>query len=148
MKTRHTLTLIFTLGLLGVSAAQAEDKSTPPAEGRRGKGGSEQGRGQMMSPEARIEQLDKALTLTADQKTKIKEIYAKAQEDMRATMRGGGGGDRDAAREKMIAAMRKTRDEVRAQLTDEQKKKFDELPQRGADDQGSRGRGKRGGKEN
>lgn len=99
----------------------------------------------MMSPEARVEQLDKAVSLTAEQKTKITEIYTKAQEDMRAAMRGGGGGDREAMREKMMDAMRKTREQVRALLTDEQKTKFDAMPQRGGGDQGGRGRGKRGG---
>jgi hypothetical protein len=44
----------------------------------------------------------------------------------------------------MMESMRKTRDQVRALLTDEQKKKFDEMPQRGGGDQGGRGRGKRG----
>ncbi len=148
MKSPKLLAVLFSFGLLSAALVHAQDQNAP-SEGRRGKGG-EGGRGQMMSPEARVEQLDKAVTLTAEQKTKIKEIYTKAQEDMRAAMRDGGGGDRDAAREKMMAAMRKTREEVRAQLTDEQKKKFDEMPQRGGPgggDQGGR-RGKRGGKEN
>src|SRR4030095_12148120 len=101
-------------------------------EGRPGKSGQGQGgRGQMMSPEERVAQLDKALSLTDEQKTKIKDIYTKAGEQMREAFRGGGG-DREAARGKMMEAMRKTREDVRAVLTDEQKKKFDELPQRGA----------------
>lgn len=131
------------MGALFVAGVQAQDQKAP-SEGRRGKGGQEQGgRGQMMSPEARVEQLDKALTLTEEQKTKIKDIYTKAGEEMRAAMKDGGG-DRDAARTKMMERMRATRDQVRALLTDEQKKKFDEMPQRGGGDQGGRGRGKRG----
>jgi len=145
MKTPKLFSLLFAMSALFVAAGQAQDQTTPPSEGRRGKGGSTQGRGQMMSPEARVEQLDKAVTLTEEQKTKIKEIYTKAQEDMRAAFRGGGGGDRDAAREKMMEAMRRTREQVRALLTDEQKTKFDAMPQRGAGDQGGR-KGKRDGK--
>ena len=99
----------------------------------------------MMSPDARVEQLDKALSLTSDQKTKVKEIYAKSQESMRSAVRGGGG-DRQAAREKMMEMMRSTRDQVRAVLTDEQQKKFDALPQRGAGDETGRGKAKRTGK--
>ena len=98
----------------------------------------------MMSPDERVAQLDKALTLTEEQKTKIKDIYTKSGEEMRAVFRESGG-DREAARNKMMELMRKTREDIRALLTDEQKKKFDELPQRGAGDQGGRGRGKRGG---
>ena len=132
------------MGALFVAGVQAQDQKAP-SEGRRGRGGQEQGgRGQMPSPEARVEQLDKALSLTDEQKTKIKEIYTKAGEEMRAAMKEGGG-DREAARGKMMERMRATRDQVRAVLTDEQKKKFDEMPQRGGGDQGGRSRGgKRG----
>jgi periplasmic protein CpxP/Spy len=138
MKNQKLLALVFGVAVLFAGAAQAQEK------GKRGKeGGDGQGRGQMMSPDERVAQLDKALSLTEDQKTKIKAIYAKAQEDMRAAMRGGGGGDREAARAKMMDAMKKTREDVRAVLTDEQKTKFDALPQRGGGDQGGR-RGKRG----
>jgi Spy/CpxP family protein refolding chaperone len=151
MKNPKALALLLSLGLLGSGLLHAQDQN-PSGEGRRGKGGSaEGGRGAMMSPEARVEQLDKALTLTAEQKTKITAIYTKSAEEMRAAMRDGGG-DREAAREKMMAAMQKTRGEVRALLTDEQKKKFDDMPQRGGGDQGGRSGGgggdggKRGGK--
>lgn len=143
---RHTFTmklpkfaaLWFAIGIVLSVAAQAQDQK---GEGRRG-GRDGQGRGQMMSPDERVAQLDKALTLTEDQKTRIKEIYAKSAEEMRAAFRGANG-DREAARTKMMELMRKTREEVRAQLTEEQKKKFDEMPQRGGGDQGGR-RGKRG----
>jgi periplasmic protein CpxP/Spy len=145
MKTPKLLTLLLTIATLFSAAAHAQDKSTPPAEGRRGKGGESQRGGQMMSPEARVEQLDKAVSLTEEQKTKIKDIYAKSQEELRTAMRGSGG-DRDAARQKMMEMMRATRDQVRALLTDEQKKKFDAMPQRGGGDQGGRGKGKRDGK--
>jgi Spy/CpxP family protein refolding chaperone len=138
MKTSQSFSLLVAIGALFVAGVQAQDQ-TAPSEGQRGKGRG----GQMMSPEARVEQLDKALTLTDDQKTKIKDIYTKAADDMRAAMKEGRDGDREAARAKMMEKMRATRDQVRALLTDEQKKKFDEMPQRGGGDQGGRGRGKR-----
>ena len=102
----------------------------------------------MMTADERVAQLDKAVSLTAEQKPKIKEIYTKAEEQMREAFRGGGGGDRETARNKMVEMMRKTREDVRALLTDEQKKKFDEMPQRGGGNQGGRGQGKRGGNKN
>jgi Spy/CpxP family protein refolding chaperone len=144
MKTYKSLSLLVAIGALFVAGMQAQDQNTPPSDGQRGKGGRGRG-GQMMSPEARVEQLDKALTLTDDQKTKIKDIYTKAADDMRAAMKDANG-DREAARAKMMDMMKATRDQVRALLTDEQKKKFDEMPQRGAGDRG--GRGKRSEKNN
>lgn len=144
MKPHTSFSLLLAIGALFVAGVQAQDQKAP-SEGRRGKGGQEQGgHGQMPSPEARVEQLDKALSLTEEQKTKIKDIYTKAGEEMRAAFQKGGGGDREAARAKMMEQMKATRDQVRALLTDEQKKKFDEMPQRGGGDQGGRGRGKRG----
>lgn len=93
-----------------------------------------------MNPEARVKQLDEVVSLTEEQKTKITAIYTKAQEDMRAMMRDGGG-DQQASREKMMESMRATRDQVRALLTEEQKAKFDAMPQRGRGE----GRGRDGG---
>lgn len=79
------------------------------------------GRG-MMSAEQRIEQIEQAVgSLTADQKAKIKAIYAKMAEKMQAI-------PQEERREKMGEIMQATRQEVRAVLTPEQQKKFDEMP--------------------
>ena len=72
------------------------------------------GRG-AQTTEQRIERLETAVgTLTADQKKKITAIYAKAAE---------------AAPEARADAMMAAQKEVRAVLTPEQQKKFDEMPQ-------------------
>ncbi len=91
-----------------------------------------------MNADARVQQLDRALTLSADQKTEIKAIYSKVEEGMRAQTRDGG--DQQANRAKLRDTMQSTRDQVRALLTDEQKSKFDAMPQAG----GQRGRGSDG----
>lgn len=140
MKTLNYSIALLSLGLLVSPFAQAQDQAKEKSnasrgEGRRGGGDGAQGRGQMMTAEARVKQLDEALTLTADQKTKITAIYTKMQDDMRAMMRDGGG-DQQANREKMMESMRATRDQVRALLTDEQKAKFDAMPQRGGRGEG------------
>ena len=131
------------LALLVSPLVQAQDQTTPSGEGRRGQrdGKTEgaQGRGQMMNADARLQQLDRALTLSADQKTQIKAIYAKAEEEMRSLTRDRSG-DQQANRAKLRDAMQSTRDQVRALLTDEQKAKFDAMPQVG----GQRGRGAEG----
>lgn len=105
MKLFKVIATTVALGLASASLAQAQEKK---------------GRG-AMSPEARIEQLEQAVgSLTADQKKKITAIYAKLAENMK-------GGDR----EKMGELMQASRKEVRAVLTPDQQKKFDDMPQRG-----------------
>ncbi len=107
MKLFKVLITTVAMGVASASIAQAQEKK---------------GRGNM-TPEARIEQIETAVgKLTAEQKTKITAIYAKLAENMK-------GGDR----EKMGEMMQATRKEVRAVLTPDQQKKFDDMPQgRGA----------------
>ena len=102
MKSLKVLVSVITLGLVAsVSVAQAAD-------------GGGKGRG-AQTPEQRIERLEQAVgTLTADQKTKITAIYAKA-----AAAPAEGRGE----------AMQAAQKEIRAVLTAEQQKKFDEMPQ-------------------
>jgi Spy/CpxP family protein refolding chaperone len=131
------------LALLALPLVQAQDQTSPSGDSRRGqregKTDGAPGRGQLMNADARLQQLDRALTLSADQKTQIKAIYAKAEEDMRSMMRDRSG-DQQANRAKLRDAMQSTRDQVRVVLTDEQKTKFDAMPQAGA----QRGRGGEG----
>jgi Spy/CpxP family protein refolding chaperone len=115
---------------LGVMASapivHAQDQN-PPAEGRKGGRG---GRG--MSPEQQVARLDEALSLTADQKTKITDILTKAQEQVQAL-------PQEDRREKGMEIRQNANKEVRAVLTEEQQKKFDEMMARGP----GRGRGKK-----
>jgi Spy/CpxP family protein refolding chaperone len=95
------LVTALTLGVIAsVSTLNAQDK----------KGGGQ------MTTEARIEALDKAVTLTADQKAKIKAIYDKVAA---------------VPQEERRAKMTEARDAVRALLTAEQQAKFDAMPQPG-----------------
>ena len=98
-----------------VSVAQ----DAPPAE-KRGPGG---GRGRM-TPEQQVERLDKAVTLTGDQKTKITAIYKDAAAAMEAI-------PAEERREKMMEMGKATREKVRAVLTAEQQTKFDAMPMPG-----------------
>ncbi len=78
------------------------------------------GRG-AQTPEQRIERIETAVgTLTADQKKKITDIYAKSAEKI--------AGATQENRGEIMAAIGK---DVRAVLTPEQAKKFDEMPQGG-----------------
>jgi Spy/CpxP family protein refolding chaperone len=89
--------------------------------------GKGKGKGQM-SPEQQIERLEQAVgTLTADQKTKITAIFKKTAEKMQAMSPE----DRQSWMPKGRELMTAQRTEVRAVLTPDQQKKYDEMPQRG-----------------
>ena len=124
--TFKLLICALTLGVLASTPAlRAQDEKAPPAEGqgggKGGKGGGRGGRGQM-SPEQQIARLEEAVgTLTAEQKTKITAVYEKAAKDMQAV-------PQEERRAKMQEMMAATRKEVRALLTPDQQKKFDDMP--------------------
>ncbi len=100
-------------------------------EEKKGKGGGG-GRGGMGNPEQMVQRLDEAVQLTAEQKTKITAIYAKSREKMQAL-------PEDQRMEKGREIMAAVRTEVRAVLTAEQQKKFDEMtPGRGQGGQGKK----------
>jgi protein CpxP len=101
-----------------VSVAQ----DAPPPE-KRGPGGPGGGRGRM-TPEQQVERLDTALTLTADQKTKITAIYKESAAALQAI-------PQEERREKGMEMMKATREKIRAVLTPEQAKKFDDMPPMG-----------------
>jgi Spy/CpxP family protein refolding chaperone len=73
-----------------------------------------------MSPEQYVERVEQAVgSLTAEQKTKIKDIAAKTAEEVRSI-------PKEERKEKAGPLQKKQRDAVRAVLTAEQQKKFDE----------------------
>jgi Spy/CpxP family protein refolding chaperone len=90
-----------------------------------------------MSPAERAarqkEQLFAGITLTADQATKVDTIMAQAGRKQMEAMRASRG-DRAAMMETMQKMNAERNDALKAVLTDEQKKKFDEnvaaMPQR------------------
>jgi protein CpxP len=89
------------------------------------------GGGMRMTSDQRVAAIDTAVTLTPDQKTKIKAIYdadAKKMQDMMAAQ------DPDM-RTKMTAMRADENTQIKALLTGEQKPKFDaylaSMPQRG-----------------
>jgi protein CpxP len=88
-------------------------------------GGGGGGRG--MTPDMQVANLDKAVTLTDDQKPKVLAIYtaeAKARQDMMTAQ------DPDM-RTKFMAMRTKDRADIRALLTPDQQTKFDAMPQGG-----------------
>ena len=83
------------------------------------------GGGMRMTSDQRVARIDQAVTLTDDQKTKIKAIYdadAKKMQDMMAAQ------DPDM-RTKMQAMRTDENKQIRALLTADQQTKFDAMPQ-------------------
>jgi Spy/CpxP family protein refolding chaperone len=108
------------IGVLAVGAAllpatSIAQNGPPPAEKRGGPGGGRMGFEQMVA------RLDEAVTLTAEQKTKVAAIYKEQMAAMQAI-------PQEERREKMRESMTATRETVRAVLTPEQAKKFDDMP--------------------
>jgi periplasmic protein CpxP/Spy len=126
MNTKMTRRFVAALGAVAVCGAAL---CTVPMMAQGGGGG-----GMRMTSDQRVERLDTAVTLTADQKTKVKAIYdadQKKMEDMRTAQ------DPDMMT-KMQAMRADENKQIRALLTPEQQTKFDAMPQ-------GRGRGGMGG---
>lgn len=128
-----------TLRMIAVAAALAV---SVPAYAQGGGGGGGGGRGGMQgTPAERMarqkEQLFKDITLTATQSAKIDTVMMQAGEKQQEMMQAArsGGGDMATMRESMQKMNTERNDALKAILTDEQKKKFDEnvaaMPQGG-----------------
>jgi len=102
--------------------------------------GGPQGRGPRMTPEERLKRLDQALKLTDDQKGKIKPILEDQQKQMEA-LRSDSSLSQDDRRAKMRSIMQDGNAKIREQLTDDQKKQFDEMSQRRGPGRGPGGGG-------
>jgi Spy/CpxP family protein refolding chaperone len=115
MKIRKFLVSAAAISVLfSTSLLQAQDQKK-----KEGQGGGRS----MPTAEQQIERIEQAVgTLSADQKTKLKGIYAKTAEKLQAI-------PQEERREKGMEIYQATRKEVRAVLTPEQQKKYDEMPQ-------------------
>lgn len=108
---RIQLLLVFLVASIGISLAQ-------PGE-----------RGQRMSPEERENKMVEALALDEAQQAKLKAInenYRESFTELRKEMQAAAD-NREELREKMKTNMDKRNQEIRALLTPEQVKKFDEM---------------------
>ena len=103
-----------------------------PAYAQGGMGGGGMGGGMRGNPEQMMarqkEMLFKDITLSAEQTTKVDSIMTAGQAKQREMMQAmrGGGGDMSTMREQMQKMNEERNTAIKAVLTDDQKKKFDE----------------------
>lgn len=78
------------------------------------------------TPKERADTLKAQLSLTDSQVTAVIKIYEASDQEMQKAF-DASGGDRQAARETMMALRKKTDEKIEALLTPDQKKKFAEI---------------------
>ena len=127
---------------MGVVALCSAALCTVPMMAQGGGGG-----GMRMNSDQRVAAVDKAVTLTDDQKTKIKAIYDADMQKMMDLRNSGD--DRDTIMPKIQAMRANENTQIKALLTDDQKPKYDaylaSLPQYGRGGGGGQGGGPNGG---
>lgn len=133
MKLRLALTALSAVLLAGVAAPAAHAQGGAPSDARPRAGG-------MGNQQRMTEMLFQGISLSADQQAKIKAVEEKFQprmDAMREEMRGAmqGGAPNPELRAKMTTLNTEQRTALRAVLTPDQQKQFDEniakMPQRG-----------------
>jgi periplasmic protein CpxP/Spy len=115
------------LACMGTAAIAQDSSNTPPAQS------GEQnehwhGRGHM-DPEKRTEMLTKHLSLTSDQQPKVLEILKSEQSQMQS-LHSDSSLSQEDRRSKAMDIHKSSNDQIRALLTPDQQKKFDEMQSR------------------
>jgi len=115
------ISLIAAMALGGLVACStlvnAQDGTNAP-EKKGGKG--------MRSPDQMLERYTEQLSLTDEQKPKVKAVLEDTQKKMQEAM-SGGGGDRTQMREKMQPVMEAQNKKMKEILTADQYKKYQEM---------------------
>jgi periplasmic protein CpxP/Spy len=121
---RHCLLVLMMAGLIYALTPSviAQDNSSSDQSGQ---SAAPAGR-HHMDPEARTQMLTKHLNLTSDQQTKVLDIFKSEQSQMESLHSDTSLSQQDR-RSKMMDIHKSTNDQVRALLTPDQQKKFDEM---------------------
>lgn len=120
--------LIFSANALAGARQDAQSSQQPTAQSGTGHGhgaGEGRGHGMMVSPDAMLEHMSTELTLTDDQKAKIKPILEEQSKQMQ-DLREGTSASEDR-RAKMKQIHENTMSQIRPILTPDQQKKLDEM---------------------
>ncbi len=134
--------MIFSVGAIAQDQQQSAPADQQQKQGQgqwKGKHGMHKGMGKMDS-QARLDHMSKMLSLTDDQKAKIKPILDNSQQEMKQ-LRSDTSIQPQDRRAKAEQIHKQTMDEVRAVLTPDQQKKLDEMQQKRMARRGGHGKG-------
>jgi protein CpxP len=123
-----SLTLGGMLALGFTGAVVAQDTPPPPPPDQSQAGPPPQGRGMRMDPNRQLERLTQELSLTSDQQEKIKPVLFDRQQKMQALMQNQSLSQEDR-RAQMRTIMEGSNNSIKANLSDDQKQKFDAMQQ-------------------
>ena len=125
MKSMFRLPLVAVAFAMAIPFTQAQDSGTPPPPPPppAGEHGGQHKGGKGMDP---LKMLTEKLDLTPDQQAKIKPILEEQKKEMDA-IRGDSSLEKDAKWAKGAEVMKTYQPKIRALLTPEQQKKYDEL---------------------
>ena len=102
--------------------APSSDQQAPPT----GAPPEHSGRGGRFDPDRRAEMLTQRLNLSADQRTKVTDIFKSEQEQMQKIHADASASQQDR-RSKMMDMHKTSNDQIRALLNPDQQKKWDEM---------------------
>jgi len=126
---KHSLLAISLAGLIyaapAVAQNDAQNNSAPDQQSAPAGGHEWHGHGDM-DPAKRTGMLTKKLNLTADQQTKVQDIFKSEQSQMQ-TLRNDSSMSSDDRRMKMMDIHKASNDQVRALLDATQQKRWDEM---------------------
>jgi len=121
-----TLAGLASAAVPAVVAQDAPSSDQQPAATAPSEGGH---RGPRFDPDRRAEMVSKKLNLSADQKTKVTDIFKSEQEQMQKIHADASASQQDR-RSKMMESHKASNDQVRALLNPDQQKKWDEMQAR------------------
>lgn len=123
------LTLSSLIGMLTVSAPAQDNSGNQPQSPQAG-APPEHGRGHgRFDPQKRTEMLTKQLNLTSEQQPKVLDIFKSEQSQMEKLHSDSSLSEEDR-RSKMMDIRKATNDQIRALLTADQQKQWDEMQSR------------------
>jgi protein CpxP len=118
-----------TCGVTASAIAQDNSSNNPPAAQSGDQGGGPGGGHRHMDPEKHAEMLTKHLKLTSDQQPKVLEVLKSEQSQMES-LRSDSSTSQEDRHSKMMEIHKTSNDQIRAILTPDQQKKFDEMQSR------------------
>ena len=129
--SRNWILALTLAGLASAAAPAVVAQDTPTSDQQPAAIAPPQGghKGPRFDPDRRAEMVSKKLNLSADQKTRVADIFKSEQEQMQKIHADASASQQDR-RSKMMETHKASNDQVRALLNPDQQKKWDEMQAR------------------